>query len=287
MMTSMAPTPSPEASAEEPEHDDKALGIFPEDSGFRTAVTGVVNSPVFQYFITIVIALSGIAMAAEGPDGKEHTTDMRDLLDAAEYAFYTIFLVEFILKIISMGFYSTPDPYLGHVSNIFDFLVVFVTSIDMVLRIAGVDAAWVQSIRLMRTLRMVRLLVFIEGMGVMAQAIAKCFPSVAAIIVLLLGNIVVFAIIGMNLFMGAMWSCNEGHGVAYPNPAYSEEKCIAEFGADAWVNSDFNFDSFSEALATLSVCSTRQGWYLIFYDVAGEKGVRLSSAHPLLHTKFD
>ena len=134
---------------------------------------------------------------------------------------------------------------------------------------------------------MVRLLVFIEGMGVMAQAIAKCFPSVAAIIVLLLGNIVVFAIIGMNLFMGAMWSCNEGHGVAYPNPAYSEEKCIAEFGADAWVNSDFNFDSFSEALATLSVCSTRQGWYLIFYDVAGEKGVRLSSAHPLLHTKFD
>jgi hypothetical protein len=287
MMTSMAQMPKADASAEEPEYDNTSLGIFPEDSGFRTAVTGVVNSHVFQYFITIVIALSGIAMAAEGPEGKVHTTDMRDLLDAAEYAFYTIFLAEFILKIISMGFYSTPDPYLGHVSNIFDFLVVSVTSIDMVLRVAGVDAAWVQPIRLMRTLRMVRLLIFIEGMGVMAQAIVKCFPSVAAIMVLLLGNIVVFAIIGMNLFMGAMWSCSEDHGVAYPNPAYSEEKCIAKFGADAWVNSDFNFDSFGEALATLSVCSTRQGWYLIFYDVAGEKGVRLSLAHPLLYTKFD
>ena len=35
-----------------------------------------------------------------------------------------------------------------------------------------------------------------------------------------------------------------------------------------WVNSHFSFDNFKESLATLTVVSTRQGWYLIFYQVA-------------------
>ena len=44
-----------------------------------------------------------------------------------------------------------------------------------------------------------RLLEHVDGMNIMAQAIVKCLPSTAAIMILLMSNIVMFSIIGMNV----------------------------------------------------------------------------------------
>jgi hypothetical protein len=254
-----------EKEAAEALADSKSMGCFAQSHPVRVVTQKLGNAFIWQNFVILMIAASGVAMALEGPSRRDshdsHGDDKADLmhlLDMAEYIFYTVFLVECIAKIVADGFYETPNAYLGNVSNVFDFLVVCVTTIDMMLRILQVDAAWVQAIRLLRTLRLVRLLEHIDGMAVMAQAIVKCFPSVAAIMALLMGNIVMFAIIGMNLFMGELWSCNGD---------ISLSKVACEAGGYPWVNSFFSFDDFWESLAVLTIVSTRQGWYLIFYQV--------------------
>lgn len=137
--------------------------------------------------------------------------------------------------------------------------VVCVTTIDMLLRLLQINAQWVQAIRLMRTLRLVRLLEHVDGLSIMAQAIVKCLPSTAAIMVLLMSNIVMFSIIGMNMFMGEQWYCAE-------NTKLGLAECTA--AGLTWSNPTFHFDDIFSALRTLVVVSTRQGWYLIFYQVA-------------------
>eukprot|EP01050_Picozoa_sp_SAG11_P000599 SAG11_NODE_20_length_25330_cov_18.348143_17_plen_1316_part_00 len=246
---------------------------IPVSSPFRSLCKSLVDNIIFVHFITVMILLSGISMAAEGPEGTVHDDDTDRLFEVAETTFYLVFLVECVLKIIANGFYGTPNAYLTNVTNSFDFIVVLVTTVDRILRLANVTKPWVQMVRLMRTLRLVRLLTFFEGMGVMAQAIVKCFPSVGAIIVLLLGNILVFSIIGMNLFMGEMHYCNEGKTMKYAESLLNRTGCMLydethEIDDPSWTSSEFNFDSFGDALATLTITSTRQGWYIIFYKVA-------------------
>ena len=133
---------------------------------------------------------SGVSMAVEGPVNHVHSDGVATALNVAEYLFYSLFILECVLKNIAWGFYFNEGAYLKEPTNVFDFTVVIVTTIDMLLRLLAVDAQWVQAIRLMRTLRLVRLLEKIDGMAVMAKAIVKCLPSVSAIMALLLGNIV-------------------------------------------------------------------------------------------------
>ena len=66
-----------------------------------------------------------------------------------------------------------------------------------------------------------------------------------------MGNIVMFAIIGMNIFMGDLWSCDGGTSL---------DMVACQDAGHQWVNSHFSFDNFAESLATLTVVSTRQGW---------------------------
>ena len=61
---------------------------------------------------------------------------------------------------------------------------------------------------LLRSLRLVRLLEHVEGLSVMAHAIWRSLPACGAVMAMLLGNMVIFAIFGMNLFMGTMHTCS-------------------------------------------------------------------------------
>eukprot|EP01052_Picozoa_sp_SAG31_P006997 SAG31_NODE_329_length_17643_cov_10.377793_2_plen_1951_part_00 len=245
--------------------NDRASPVSSEDKSFQGQLLRVVEHMLFQYFIGLMILGSGIVMALEGPDGKVHTDAMLQFFEVAEYVLYTVFLIECLCKIIAYGFYGTETAYLNSTSNVFDFGIVSVTTVGLLLTVLGIDAKWVQMVRLARTLRLVRLLFFMKGMGVMAQAIVKCFPSVGAILGMLIANIMVFSIIGMNIFMGEMFYCTENGTKKFGESDLNKSRCYAQHGPGSWVATTFNFDNWFEAIKTLSLVSTRQGWYIIFY----------------------
>ena len=200
--------------------EDVSLGCLPLDSGFRVGMKNLVENKVFENVILGAIALSGFCLAFEGPhdsstpQGKLYHDDTTWLLlQVTDIIFFTIFLVECVGKIVAYGFIDTPNAYLSSVTNCFDFFVVSITSVDMVLWLASLvtgDAppAWLTLFRLMRSLRLVRLLEHVQGLKIMAESIWRSLPACAAVMGMLLGNMLIFSIVGMNLFMGTMHTCS-------------------------------------------------------------------------------
>ena len=70
------------------------------------------------------------------------------MLAYGEYFFAIVFLVEFILKIIGMGFILEKGTYLRDGWNILDFSVVFLGWLSM-----GLASGSISGIKVVRTLR--------------------------------------------------------------------------------------------------------------------------------------
>ena len=262
------------------------------DSGFRKALRHLVEPKEgtnwYHRFIELAIVLSGAAMAVEGPTGtgtlgclfglEDMNGDglvdpwLTTVLIVADYVFYFVFLSECIFNIVAFGLYSNDHAYLRtHRAHWFDFAVVLINSLDMLLRLTypDSDTEWMKVIRLMRILRLLRLLEDVEEMALMAQAIEHSMFAVSGLIGLLLGSIAMFGIVGISLFMGLFWHCSPTavdavsfHGNA---TVLAMNKTQCETEGLVWQNLYFSFDSLPQALRTLFVCMTRQGWMEIFW----------------------
>ena len=190
-----------------------SLGCMDEDHPFRKTCKDIVENPIFEYVVLFSIALSGLCLAFEGPFNKgdpsyPHSDTVHNLLAVSDTIFYSIFLVECGGKIVTYGFVDTPEAYLSSITNCFDFFVILITTIDIILFLLMDDPPpWLTLFRLMRSLRLVRLLEHIDGLNIMAQAIWRSLPACTAVMGMLIGNMLVFSIIGMNLFMGQMHYC--------------------------------------------------------------------------------
>jgi voltage-dependent calcium channel L type alpha-1D len=251
------PSETKESNREYEENFERlsSCGCIGVDNPVRKVAINIVESPVFQQMIALGIAFSGVCIALEGHEGSEVTPVVITLLAVADIAFFVLFAFECMLTVLAKGFVVGPDAYLSRTSHCFDFFVVVVTSIEMLLRILQVNARWMTFVRLLRILRVLRLLERIKSMSVMAEAIADSLPSVAAIAGLTFGSFLMFGIISMQLFSGTLWYCQE-------NIALDKAGC-EELG-NTWQNHYFHFDNIFASLGTLFIIMTKQGWTDIY-----------------------
>jgi hypothetical protein len=246
--------PSAGVDTAEGEEPNVALGIFAEDNAFRQFTTNLVESDGFDRVIVLCIALSGMHIALEGPDTYE-TSGLPDWFQAAmavlDAVLFITFLVELLCKLIAYGFFKHPESYLKRSnSNALDFIVVLATSVDVVLALMGFSSS-AKLFRLLRVLRLVRLLLIIDGMQVILYTLLKALPSVSAILALQASTFLVFGILGINMFSGQYYRCIE-------NVKLDRVDC--EASGLAWKQYEFNFDDIFEAMASLFVCMTIEGW---------------------------
>lgn len=83
-------------------------------------------------------------------------TYVSNFLDWADWFFAIFFGVEFLFKIIAYGFVMEENAYLRESWNILDFIIVVCSFIDI--SIASIDLGFVKILRLLRTLRPLRLI---------------------------------------------------------------------------------------------------------------------------------
>jgi Ca2+-binding EF-hand superfamily protein len=234
-----------------------ALGLFPEGSPFRAAMTKLVESDGFDRVIVVCIALSGMHIALEGPD--TYATSglpqwFQDSMDVLNVVLFVTFWVELLCKLVAYGFIGHPDSYLKRSSsNTLDFIVVLATSVDVVLALLNFSSS-AKLFRLLRVLRLVRLLLIIDGMQIILYTLMKALPSVSAILALQATSFLVFGILGINMFAGQYYRCIE-------NISLARWDCDA--AGLTWARYEFNFDNIGEACASLFVCMTVEGWIYV------------------------
>uniref|UniRef100_A0A8C3IX80 Voltage-dependent L-type calcium channel subunit alpha n=1 Tax=Chrysemys picta bellii TaxID=8478 RepID=A0A8C3IX80_CHRPI len=216
-----------------------------------------------------------------------------------EYLFLIIFTVEAFLKVIAYGLLFHPNAYLRNGWNLLDFIIVVVglfsaileqaTKADGVNSIGGKGAGFdVKALRAFRVLRPLRLVSGVPSLQVVLNSIIKAMVPLLHIALLVLFVIIIYAIIGLELFMGKM------HKTCYflqgGLPAEEEASPCAPLSAHGrqcqngteckpgWEGPKHgitNFDNFAFAMLTVFQCITMEGWTDVLYWMQDAMGYEL------------
>lgn len=115
-----------------------------------------------------------------------------------EKIFISLFLVEFMIKVIGMGFYGK-NSYLYDSWNRLDFFVVLGGLLTFVPGMP--DVTPVKIIRISRILRSVKA---IKGLKRLIDSLVNSFKSLVNVLAFLLFVIIIFGIFGLQLFVGKL-----------------------------------------------------------------------------------
>uniref|UniRef100_M3Z2Z8 Voltage-dependent L-type calcium channel subunit alpha n=1 Tax=Mustela putorius furo TaxID=9669 RepID=M3Z2Z8_MUSPF len=217
--------------------------------------------------------------------------------ERVEYLFLIIFTVEAFLKVIAYGLLFHPNAYLRNGWNLLDFIIVVVglfsaileqaTKADGANALGGKGAGFdVKALRAFRVLRPLRLVSGVPSLQVVLNSIIKAMVPLLHIALLVLFVIIIYAIIGLELFMGKMHkTCYNQEGIAAPSVATGAEDdpspCALETGHgrqcqngtvckpgwDGPKHGITNFDNFAFAMLTVFQCITMEGWTDVLYWV--------------------
>ncbi|XP_019396155.1 PREDICTED: voltage-dependent N-type calcium channel subunit alpha-1B isoform X4 [Crocodylus porosus] len=256
---------------------NRSLFIFSEDNVIRKYAKRITEWPPFEYMILATIIANCIVLALEQhlPDGDK--TPMSERLDDTEPYFIGIFCFEAGIKIIALGFVFHKGSYLRNGWNVMDFVVV----LTGILATAGTDFD-LRTLRAVRVLRPLKLVSGIPSLQVVLKSIMKAMVPLLQIGLLLFFAIVMFAIIGLEFYMGKF------HKTCFSNETGEEVgdfPCGEELPARQcesgstcrkyWQGPNYgitNFDNILFSVLTVFQCITMEGWTDILYNTNDAAG---------------
>jgi len=211
-------------------------GCFPK---LAAKLDKVVQSVRFELFIASMILLNVVVIAMEFYNQpKEYAL----LLYAANAFFVFIFVVEATLKLLSHG-----RRYFLSGWNRFDFFLVVISIVGLLLESAGqaggipINVGLLRVFRIFRIFRMLRLFKSAKGVQVLLETLWFSLPSIGNISVFMLIIYFVFAIVGMQLF--------------------------AKVQAGRFLDDEYvNFRTFFSSLSMMFLVTTNEKWSDAMYD---------------------
>lgn len=108
------------------------------------------------------------------------------------------------MKIIAYGFVAHPGAYLRNGWNMLDFTIVVIGMVSTVLTILMKEGFDVKALRAFRVLRPLRLVSGVPSLQVVLNSILRAMVPLLHIALLVLFVIIIYAIIGLELFSGKM-----------------------------------------------------------------------------------
>lgn len=234
-----------------------SLGCIGSTNTLRRLLFMVIKHNRFEMLMLAIIVLSCVQLALDAPT-VEPMSDLAKVLKAADVSFTLIFLCESIFKTIAFGFAMHPGAYLRSVGNCFDFFIVVVSLAVETMNVSSLR--FMRSFRLFRALRPLRLLNRVKSMQIVVATLVHVMPDLGGILLLGFFQFLVFAILGTQFFSGKYDYCND--------PVVSgKATCVGTFInskgvhlSREWLHPPLNFDNTLNALLTLFVIVTRDGW---------------------------
>ncbi|EGW09370.1 Voltage-dependent L-type calcium channel subunit alpha-1C [Cricetulus griseus] len=137
---------------------------------------------------------------------------------------------------------------------------------------AGFD---VKALRAFRVLRPLRLVSGVPSLQVVLNSIIKAMVPLLHIALLVLFVIIIYAIIGLELFMGKMHkTCYNQEGVI-GHGRQCQNGTVCKPGWDGPKHGITNFDNFAFAMLTVFQCITMEGWTDVLYWMQDAMGYEL------------
>uniref|UniRef100_A0A8C6PLA7 Voltage-dependent L-type calcium channel subunit alpha n=1 Tax=Nothobranchius furzeri TaxID=105023 RepID=A0A8C6PLA7_NOTFU len=278
----------------------RALFCLTLNNPVRRACISLVEWKPFDIFILLSIFANCVALAIYIPFPGDDSNSTNQELETVEYAFLIIFTIETFLKIIAYGLVMHQNSYVRNGWNMLDFVIVIVGLFSVVLEMITKDhdsggqsggkpgGFDVKALRAFRVLRPLRLVSGVPSLQVVLNSIIKAMVPLLHIALLVLFVIIIYAIIGLELFIGKM------HATCYvmKSGALAEEEpapcAVSGHGRRCLLNGTVcregwqgpnngitNFDNFLFAMLTVFQCITMEGWTDVLYWMNDAMGFEL------------
>ncbi|XP_054318738.1 voltage-dependent L-type calcium channel subunit alpha-1S [Pongo pygmaeus] len=280
----------------------RALFCLTLENPLRKACISVVEwkypsgpGPPFETIILLTIFANCVALAVYLPMPEDDNNSLNLGLEKLEYFFLIVFSIEAAMKIIAYGFLFHQDAYLRSGWNVLDFTIVFLGVFTVILeqvnviqshtapmssKGAGLD---VKALRAFRVLRPLRLVSGVPSLQVVLNSIFKAMLPLFHIALLVLFMVIIYAIIGLELFKGKMHKTCYFTGTDIVATVENEEpspcartgsgrRCTIN-GSECrggWPGPNHgitHFDNFGFSMLTVYQCITMEGWTDVLYWV--------------------
>ncbi|CAK8675301.1 unnamed protein product [Clavelina lepadiformis] len=205
-----------------------------KEKRFRMKCRHVVKSPIFYWIVLGLVMLNTVFLSSVHYGEPKW---WRNFLYYAEFVFLGLFSFEILIKVYGLG----PRTYMRSSFNIFDFLVILGSIFEIIWSVMRPGASF--GISVLRALRLLRVFKFTSawmGLRNLVVSLMSSLRSIMSLIFLLFLFLVVFALLGMQIF-GGRFSFQGG----LPNS---------------------NFDSFPSAILTVFQILTGEDWNVVMYN---------------------
>ncbi|XP_077572355.1 voltage-dependent R-type calcium channel subunit alpha-1E isoform X1 [Stigmatopora nigra] len=208
----------------------------------RISIHRVVKTQTFYWTVLALVALNTLCVAI-----VHHNQPLwlSNFLYYAEFLFLTLFLTEMFLKMYSLG----PRLYFHSSFNRFDFGVIVGSIFEVLWGVFRPGTSFgISVLRALRLLRIFKITKYWASLRNLVVSLMNSMKSIISLIFLLFLFIVVFALLGMQLFGGR------------------------------FIFEDYtptNFDTFPAAIMTVFQILTGEDWNEVMYDgIRSQKGVK-------------
>ncbi|KAG5274596.1 hypothetical protein AALO_G00138030 [Alosa alosa] len=202
---------------------------------FRRKCRTFVKSRLFYWLVILVVFFNTLAISTEHHQQSESLTDLQENVNKV---LLSLFAVEMFLKMYALGLPS----YFMSLFNRFDCFVVSVGILELILvRMDIMSLTGVSVLRCIRLLRLLKITKYWTGLSNLVASLLNSIASIASLLLLLFLFIVIFSLLGMQVFGGKF---------NFPDHRIRRS----------------NFDNFPQALITVFQILTGEDWNTVMYD---------------------
>ncbi|XP_031699954.1 voltage-dependent T-type calcium channel subunit alpha-1G isoform X4 [Anarrhichthys ocellatus] len=250
------------------QRDTWSLYIFPPESRLRIVCNRIINHKMFDHIVLLIIFLNCITIAMERP---RITIVERIFLKLSNYIFTAIFVAEMAVKIVALGWCFGNKSYLRSSWNILDGMLVMISVIDILVSLISNSGTKIlgmlKLLRLLRTLRPLRVISRAPGLKLVVETLMSSLKPIGNIVVICCAFFIIFGILGVQLFKGKFFVCVGDDIMNITN----KSDCL--LNKNKWERHKYNFDNLGQALMSLFVLASKDGWVDIMYNGLDAVGV--------------
>ncbi|XP_058561107.1 voltage-dependent T-type calcium channel subunit alpha-1G isoform X21 [Neofelis nebulosa] len=252
------------------ERDSWSAYVFSPQSRFRLFCHRIITHKMFDHVVLVIIFLNCITIAMERPKIDPHSAE-RIFLTLSNYIFTAVFLAEMTVKVVALGWCFGEQAYLRSSWNVLDGLLVLISIIDILVSMVSDSGTKIlgmlRVLRLLRTLRPLRVISRAQGLKLVVETLMSSLKPIGNIVVICCAFFIIFGILGVQLFKGKFFVCQ---GEDTRNITNKSDCAEASY---RWVRHKYNFDNLGQALMSLFVLASKDGWVDIMYDGLDAVGV--------------
>ncbi|KAK9823801.1 hypothetical protein WJX72_005586 [[Myrmecia] bisecta] len=256
-----------------------SLFFLKADNLFRMWLYDLVGRRKFDYVMFIFIIVSCVTMILERPSLDPHSTLGR-IIHWADVVLTCIFACEAFLKILAYRFWG----YIKSHSNKVDFMIVVTSAVLLSLEsLPGAsNLQFFQGLRVLRALKPLRTLTRSKGMMLVFKSLTLSMASMANVGIVCALFFLIFAILGVQLFGGLFYFCNDPH-------VAGKAECVGTFmdpysgelTTRVWSRPQLHFDNVFAALLSLVMCASLNSYTPIMIDAMSTPAAKDLQPQPL------